>query len=129
MYVCATLVALALNDVLVLLADVIGLPVTYAIPLLALPALPSGALVWWVVVERRGSRSFRFGSVYGALTALLTSALWTARFVSVWGREMLAATGVRYLVGFVFAVVLVAGAITGLPMMYARRRLAPEPAG
>lgn len=129
MYVCGTVVAFAFDDMLSLLADVIGLPGTYAMPLLASPALPVGALAWWVVVERRNSRAVRFGGVYGALTALLTWALWTARFVDVWGSEMLAATGVRYLVGFVLAVVLVAGAITGLPMMYARRRLAPEPAG
>lgn len=122
-YLCATMVAIALDDVLSLLADVIGLPAAFAMPLLATPALPAGALVWWAIVERPGSRAYLVGGIYGALTALLTGAFWTVGFVSVWGSEMLTAGPVAYLVGFVLAVVLVAGTLAGLPMMYARRRL------
>lgn len=128
MYVCGTVVAYLLDDVLSLLADVIGLPATYAMPLLASPALLAGALAWWVLVEHRDSRAYLVGGGYGALTALLTWLFWTVRFVTVWGREMLTAAIVPYLVGLVLTIALVAGGLAGLPMMYARRRLAAEPA-
>lgn len=123
MFLCATVVAIALDDVLSLLADVIGLPAAFAMSLLAAPAVPAGALVWWAIVERRGSRAYLVGGTYGALTALLTWACWTVGFVSVWSRKLLTAGPVPSLVGFVLAFVLVAGTLAGLPLMYARRRL------
>ena len=58
----------------------------------------------------------------GLLTALLTGALWTVRFVSVWSVEMLTAGLVPLLVGVVFGAVAVAGVLVGLPITYVRRR-------
>lgn len=123
MFAMATATALLLSDVLALLADVIGLPPAYAMAIFASPALVIGAGLWWGAVERRGSYSYLIGGLVGSVTALLTGLLWTVRFVGVWGREMLAAEIVSLLVLFVLGSVVVAGAIIGLPLMYARRRL------
>ena len=119
---CAALTAFLLSDVLGLFAAVIGLPAAASTPLLATPALAVGGLVWWAVVERRGTVTYLRGAAFGLLTALLTGALWTARFASVWGPEMLAAGPVRLLVGFVLGAVAVAGVLVGLPITYVRRR-------
>lgn len=124
MFFCGTATAYLLNDVLALLASVIGLPEDYAMAILASPALVLGAVVWWAVVERRGSYSYLIGSTFGVLTAVVTGLLWTVRFVSFWGIEMLTVEMISLLVVFVLGIVAIAGAITGLPLMYARRRLA-----
>ena len=110
---CAALTALSLSTVLGLFAEVVGLPTTFATPILAAPAFLVGASVWWALVERRA---------FGLLTALVTGLVWTARFVSVWSPELLAAEPVRLLVGFVFAAVAVASVLVGLPITYVRRR-------
>ena len=119
---CAALTALLLSDVLGLFADVVGLPAAVGMPLLATPALVAGAGVWWSLVERRGAVTYLRGAADGLLTALVTGGLWTARFVAVWGAEMLSAGPVPLLVGFVLAAVAVAGVLVGLPFTYARRR-------
>lgn len=124
MFVCAALVALLLAPVLTLLADVIGLSAEYAVVAFASPALVVGAGVWLVLVERRNSHTYPAGCAFGFLTALLTGVIWTVRFTSVWGVEMLTAGPVAVLVLFVLAVASVAGLVTGLPLMYVRRRLA-----
>jgi len=121
-FCCAALTALLLSGVLDLFADVIGLPTGLAVPLLAAPALLAGALAWWALVERRGTVTYLRGAAFGLLTALATGLVWTARFVSVWSAEMLAAGPVRLLVGFVFGAVAVAGVLVGLPITYVRRR-------
>ncbi|OYR84242.1 hypothetical protein DJ71_09205, partial [Halorubrum sp. E3] len=59
---------------------------------------------------------------FGLLTALLTGAVWTGRFVLVWGPEMLTAGPVPLLVGFVLGAVAVAGVLVGLPITFVRRR-------
>lgn len=127
MFIMATATALLLSDVLALLADVIGLPPAYAMAIFASPALVIGAGLWWGAVERRGSYSYLIGGLVGSVTALLTGLLWTTRFVVVWGTEMLAVDAVSLLVGAVLGVVVLAGAFTGLPLMYARRRLESGP--
>lgn len=119
---CAALTALLLSSVLGLFAEVIGLPTAFATPILAAPAFLAGACVWWALVERRGTATYLRGAAFGLLTALATGLAWTARFVSVWSAEMLAAEPVRVLVGFVFAAVAVAGVVVGLPIAYVRRR-------
>lgn len=123
MFVCATATALLLDEVLALLADVIGLPTPYWMAVLASPVLVVGAVVWWAVVERRDSYSYLLGGTFGPVTALLTGLLWTGRFASLWGIEMLAVEIVSLLVVFVLGLAVVAGALAGLPLMYARRRL------
>ena len=119
---CATVTAFALSDMLGLFAEVIGLPPAFAMPLLATPALVAGAGLWWALVERPGTVTYPRGAAFGLLTALVTGALWTARFVLVWGPEMLTAGPVPLLVGFVLGMVAVAGVLVGLPITYVRRR-------
>lgn len=122
LFVCGTATAFLLADLLRLLADVIGLPAGLGLVILASPALGIGAGTWWAFVERRGAYSYPAGGLVGFLTALLTGLVWTARFVSAWGVEMVAIPIVAFLVVFVLGVVGVAGGLTGLPLMYARRR-------
>lgn len=119
---CAALTAFLLSDVLGPFAEVIGLPLAAAMPLLGTPALVVGAVVWWALVERRDAPTYPRGAAFGLLTALLTGALWTVRFVSVWSVEMLTAGLVPLLVGVVFGAVAVAGVLVGLPITYVRRR-------
>ncbi|WP_144799374.1 hypothetical protein [Halorubrum depositum] len=119
---CATLTAFVLSDMLGLFAEVIGLPTAFSMPLLATPALVVGAGVWWALVERRGALTYPRGAAFGLLTALVTGGLWTARFVYVWGPEMLTAGPVPLLIGFVLGAVAVAGVLVGLPITYVRRR-------
>lgn len=128
-FVCGTVAAFVLSDVLALLADVIGLRTEYAMVALASPALVIGTVAWWAVVERRSAYTYLRGGTFGLVTALLTGLLWTARFVTVWGFEMLAVPVVPFLVVFVLGVAAVAGVLTGLSLMYARRRLNGRPSG
>ena len=120
LFVCATLTAFLLSDVLVLLGDALGLPAGYAMFVLASPALAVGAVGWWALVERRGSYTYLVGAAVGLLTALLTGLVWIVRFVSSWGVEFLLTVGV--LVGVVLGWAVAAGVLAGLPLMYARRR-------
>lgn len=120
---CGVVLAVLLNDMLTLLGDVIGLPTPYSSVIFPSPALLFGALSWWLVVERRAAYAYRFGAVVGLLTALLTGVVWTARFVVVWGVEMLTVPMVAVLVGFVLGFAVLAGVLSGPPLMYARRRL------
>lgn len=123
LFACGTATALLLHDVLALLADVIGLPTALWMVVLASPAFVVGAVVWWAVVERRDSHSYLLGGAVGLVTALFTGLLWTGRFATVWGLEMLEAEIVALLVVVVLGLTAAAGAIAGLPLMYARRRL------
>lgn len=123
-FVCGTATAFALSDLLMLLASVIGLPTPWALVAFACPTLVVGPVVWWTLVERRGSHTYLLGGTFGLLTALLTGLLWTGRFVQVWGVELAVVPAVSLLVGIVLGVAALAGVLTGLPMMYARRRLA-----
>ena len=123
MFIWGTAIAFLLSDLLTLLADVIGLPAGYAMAILASPVLVIGTLVWWILVERRGSYTYLLGATFGLVTALLTGLLWTARFVDIWGSEVLTADVIPFLVVFVLGVTTVTGVLTGIPLMYARRRL------
>lgn len=123
MFVWATATAFLLSDILGPLADVIGLPAPFAMGILASPTLVIGAATWWAVVERQGAFSYRLAGACGLVTALLTGLLWTARFVTVWGVEMLVIPIVSLLVLLVLGLAVIAGVLTGLPLMYARRRL------
>lgn len=127
LFACATATALLLSDVLGLLAEVLGLPAAYWMVVLASPALVVGAVAWWAAVERRRSYTYLLGSAVGLVTALLTALLWTARFVASWGFEMLAVPAVSVLATVVVGVAAVAGGLAGLPLVYARRRLARGP--
>lgn len=116
------LTAVVLSDMLVILADVIGLPPSYWPVIFASPTLLVGTGTWWLIVERRESYTYGFGALFGLSTALLTGLVWTARFVSVWGIEMVVIPIITFLVVSVLESAVIAGLVTGLPMMYARRR-------
>lgn len=125
-FVCATMVAALLSDILGVLADVISLSSAYWMVVLASPALVIGTGAWWLLVERRRSHAYRRGGAFGLVTALLTALLWTISFVIVWGVEMLAVPMVAVLVVWVVGLAAVAGVLVGLPLMYARRYLSSD---
>lgn len=123
LFVWATAVAYLLSDILTLFGEVIGLPARAAMVVLAVPSLVIGAVAWWAAVERRGAYAYRLGVLVGLLTAVVTGLVWMVRFVAVWGVELLAVEAVAILAAVVLGVAAVAGALVGLPLMYARRRL------
>ncbi|WP_262177547.1 hypothetical protein [Haloarcula laminariae] len=128
MFICGTVVTVLLSDILGLLADVIGLPSEYWMVILASPTFAIGAVVWWTLIERRGSYTYVLGSVFGLVTALFTGVLWTGQFILIWGIEMAEVPVVAFLIGFVIGIVAIAGVLTALPLMYARRHLESDPA-
>lgn len=123
----ATVTALALDQVLTLLASVVGLPGRYSAIVFPAPALLVGAVTWWALVERRGGYSYPLGAAFGLLTALLTGLLWTAWFVTVWGVEMLVIREVAIIAAFVIGFGVVVGGISGISLMYARRQRTTGP--
>ncbi|MFB6152743.1 MAG: hypothetical protein ABEJ27_00680 [Halodesulfurarchaeum sp.] len=123
MFIWGIVVAFLLSDMLGLLADVIGLPTGYWMIVFASPAFAFGAVSWWIVIERRESYTYFLGGAFGLLTALLTGLLWTAQFIRVWGVEMTRIPIIGFLIVFVLVVATIAGVLTALPLMYARRRL------
>ena len=124
---CATVTAVLLSDVLGLFAEVIGLPPALSMAVLASPALAAGAGIWWALVERPRAYTYPRGAAFGLLTALVTGAVWTARFVFVWGVEMLTAGPVPLIVGFVLGATALAGTLVGFPITYVRRRDGARP--
>lgn len=126
LFTCGLVTAVVLSDLLVVLGEVIGLPAPYALIVFASPAFLLGAGSWWLLVERQRTYTYPAGAAVGAVTALGTGVLWTIRFVSVWGVEMAVVPIVTFLIVFVIGITGLAGILTGLPLMYARRRLVPE---
>lgn len=77
----AQLLAIALDDILSILADVIGVPAAYSALVFAVPALPVGTVMWWALAEWRKSDGYVTGVAFGAVSALLTGQVWTAHLV------------------------------------------------
>jgi high-affinity Fe2+/Pb2+ permease len=121
---CGAVTALVLSAVLRVFAQVIGLPESLPVPLLAAPALLVGGVVWWALVERRATYTYPAGMWYGALTALLTGFVWTTWFLVVWSVDLLIAGPTLLLVALVFALTTLAGTLIGPPMIFVRRRYA-----
>lgn len=119
-YLVGTLTLLTLSPVAETMGPIIGLPETYAVFLMAAPAAVVGAAVWWTLVERSRAYSYPLGAAFGGLTALLTVAAWVLKFVEAWGLQLVATGWV--VVAFVLAVTVVAGLVSGLPLMTVRRR-------
>ncbi|EMA60370.1 hypothetical protein [Halorubrum kocurii] len=119
---CGAVTARLLSDVLRVFVEVIGLPPSFPVPLLAVPALLVGSGVWWLLVERNAAYTYPAGIAYGALTALVTGLVWTAWFVVVWSVDLLAAGPTPLLVGLVLALTTVAGVLIGPPILFFRRR-------
>lgn len=122
MFAWGIILAMLLSDILAILADVIGIPAQYWVIILSSPTVLVGAGTWWLLIERPQNYSYRWGGLFGLLTAFLTAFLWTARFVSVWGFEMLTVPMVYLLAGVVYAVVGISGLVLGIIFMYPRRR-------
>ncbi|EMA62480.1 hypothetical protein [Halorubrum lipolyticum] len=119
---CGAVTARLLSTVLRVFAEVVGLPASFPVPLLAAPALPVGGGLWWLLVERRGAYTYRAGVAYGALTALATGLCWTAWFLVVWGVDLLVADPTPLIVTLVIGLATVAGALIGPPIAFLRRR-------
>ena len=129
MFTCGIVVALLISDILSVLADVLGLATGYWMVIFASPAFAIGAGLWWAIVERRHSYTYRHGGAFGLVTALCTGLMWTAEFIRIWGVEMAVVPMVGALIGLVFGLTAFAGVLTALPLMYARRRLGPDLSG
>lgn len=121
LFLCGIVTTVMLQDILVLFSEVIGLPPVYAIVILPGPALLIGSVVWWRVIEDRGSYSYVSGALFGLLTALGTGCFWVLQFVSVWSTDMLVVPIVSYITALVLGIVMAAGILAGLPFMYGRR--------
>ncbi|GAA0719075.1 high-affinity Fe2+/Pb2+ permease [Halorubrum trapanicum] len=119
---CGAVTAGLLSTLLSLFAEVVGLPPSFPVPLLAAPALLVGTAVWWLLVERPAAYTYRAGIAYGALTALGTGLLWTAWFLVVWSVDLLVAGPTPLLVGLVIGLTTAAGALIGPPITFLRRR-------
>ncbi|ERH01657.1 MAG: hypothetical protein J07HN6_01213 [Halonotius sp. J07HN6] len=123
LFLCGTAVAVLLSDLLGLLADVIGLSVEYWMVVLAGPAVPIGAGVWWIAVERRGAYSYLAATLFGLTATLLTGLLWTGRFIQVWSLELAAVRMTGLLILVVLGFTAVSGVLAAVPFMYLRRRV------
>jgi high-affinity Fe2+/Pb2+ permease len=119
---CGAVTAGLLSTVLRVFTEVIGLPASFPVPLLAAPALLVGGGVWWLLVERRAAYTYPAGIAFGALTALLTGLCWTAWFLVVWSVDLLAAGPTPLLVALVIGLTTAAGALIGPPITFLRRR-------
>lgn len=109
-----------------LLAEAIGLPTEYWMVILASPTLATGAGVWWTVIEWHGTYTYRRGSAFGLVTALFSGLLWTVQFIRSWGFEMAEIPIIAFIIVFVLGFAAIAGVLTAIPLMYARRRLDTE---
>jgi hypothetical protein len=123
MFIVGTILSSGLYSILSVLAEVINLPVSNAGVVFASPALVFGGVAWWVIVERRDTRSYRHGVFVGVITALLTGLVWTTVFVAIWGIEMLIVPIAAFFVALVLGIAIIVGGLAGLPLMYARRQL------
>jgi uncharacterized protein YacL len=126
MFICGIVVALLLSDMLSLLADMIGRSSGAWMVIFASPAFVFGAVAWWTVIERRDSYTYLLAGAFGLITALLTGLLWTAQFIRFWGFEMAEIPIIAFFIVFVLGVTAIAGILTAIPLMYARRRLNRE---
>ena len=106
------------------LSGVFGVSVVYAAFLLSFPAVITGSIAWWLVVENRRRYDYRNGVAFGVSAALLTLFVWVFVSVFVLGPRTVLAGGV--VLAFVFGGTVIAGAIGGLPLIYARRNTTEE---
>lgn len=120
-FVCATVLLLGLSQVAAVVADLLVLP-SDSVVWLAGPVPVFGSLLWWRLVERGGADTYRRGAAVGLLTALLTAVFWVLRAGLVWGPEGIVAGWP--LVVAMLVPTIPAGIVTGITVMYARRRLA-----
>lgn len=123
----AVVLLLFLDPVAGTLAKLVGLPSGYAPAAMAAPTAVVGAAVWWAIVERRRRYRYGPGVLFGVSVAALTVLFWVLAFTVVWGPRLVLSGW--FVVAFVLAVTSPVGCLTGLSMMYARRRLDGTPEG
>lgn len=102
------------------LGTLLGVPTGHSAFLLAAPVPFLGAVVWWVLVERRESYTYASGATGGVPIALATVLFWALVFVAVRGFASVIAGVV--LVGFAVVMSVPAALPVGIPLMYTRRR-------
>lgn len=119
-FLCGAVLMAGTQPVAGALAGILGIETGYPALLMAGPAAVLGAGVWWTVVERRRTYSYRRGALFGGITALATVAAWVLRSLEIWGFELVA-TG-WFVIAWLLATTAVAGLLVGVPLMYARRR-------
>jgi len=121
-FLCGVALIVPLGAVAKTVVRILTLPPALTVVLVPGSGAVLAAGIWWLLVERRGEYTYLLGGAAWLATALLTVALWTVLVAAVYGPMAVAVGGVVILV-----TLLVAGpvaVIAGLPMMYARRRLA-----
>lgn len=122
-FLCSAILLLILSPFTDTLGRLLWLPTGVSAFLFAGPVAFLGAGVWWTVVERRRRYTYLLGGVAGVLAAIVAVLFWALVFAVVWGPSSLRVGGI--LVVFVLAVSVPVAFVSGLPLMYARRRLAP----
>jgi hypothetical protein len=121
LFCCAVLALGSLGAVTRTLAPVLGVPTGPVTVVFAAPAPVLGAVAWWLLVERRGTYGYLRGVAAGVAAAVGTVACWVLVGGVIWGPQLVVAGAI--LVGFVLVVAAPAGAVAGVPLVYARRRL------
>jgi hypothetical protein len=121
LFCCAVLALGSLGPVTRTLAPVLGVPAGPVAVVFAAPAPVLGATAWWLLVERRGTYGYLRGVASGVAAAVGTVACWVLVGGVIWGPRLVVTGAV--LVGVVLVVAAPAGAIAGVPLVYARRRL------
>lgn len=121
-FLCGTALLATMQPTSEILLGLLGSPPGPPMVLMAAPSALFGAVVWRAVVERRGAYSYVRGAVFGGITALATVFAWILAFLETWGFDLVA-TG-WFVIAWVLAMTVMGGLVGGLPLMYARRRLA-----
>jgi hypothetical protein len=120
-FLSAVVVVLFLGPVAATLATTLGLPAGRAPIEMAVPAAVIGAITWWAIAERQRRYRYGLGALFGVSVAVLTVLFWVLVFVAVWGPRLVLSGW--FVVALVLAVTAVAGLLTGLLLMHARRQL------
>jgi hypothetical protein len=126
-FLLAVALLVFLDPVVGTLAKLVGIPGGYAPVAMAVPAAAAGAVAWWTIVERRRRYRYGLGAFFGVAVAGLTVLVWVLVFAVVWGPRLVLSGW--FLVAVVFGVTSLAGSLTGMPLMYVRRRLRRDPGG
>lgn len=111
---------MVLSPVTRTLGTLLQFPAGYAGFIVASPATCIGAIVWWGLVERRETYAYRYGGLFGLVTALLTVLFWLLVLTAIFGSLVVMGLTV---VGFVLAVTLPVGSVAGILLLSARRQV------
>lgn len=107
-----------LSDTLVML---IAPSTEYSALILAGPVVVIGAVVWWLLVERRQNLTYASGVAFGLVTAVSTVLFWVLWFAVEFGSAVVEGW---VIILFLLLVSLPVGLLAGLTLVFARRWLA-----